>query len=130
MAKTEEKLVTVLEASAAVNTHFGATPATRITPGLLPQNPTLPAMTYHRIAGAPVSSMDGLDAMDNGLYQLDVWASTQKAAREAADAVRDAIDASADLGSTLLSVSTDYEPDTKPALYRVSMDLSLWHLES
>ena len=128
MAKTEEKLITVLESSAAVNTHFGATPATRITPGLLPQNPTLPAMTYRRIAGAPVSSMDGLDTLDNGLYQLDVWASTQKAAREAADAARDAIDASADLGSALLSVFTDYESDTR--LHRVSMDISLWHQES
>ena len=128
MPTTESKLLTVLESDAAVQTHFGTTPGTRIHPETLPQKPTLPAATYRRIAGAPVASYDGLDDLDNGLYQIDVWAETQLAARQAADALRDAIDTSADLGASLLSIFSDYEHETR--LYRFSLDFSLWHIES
>lgn len=130
MATTEQELLTVLEADAAVQTHFGATPETRIFPTVLPQKPTLPAATYQRIAGAPVNSFDGLNPLDNGLYQVDVYAATKQASREAADAIRDAIDDAAGLGAVLLDVRSAYEADTEPRLYRVSMDFSLWVDES
>ena len=126
MATAEETLVSVLEAAAAVKTLTGD--ENRIYPQILPQKPDLPAITHTRIGGAPVSSFDGQDGLDNGLYQLDCWAETAKAARQLADAVAAAIDDAAALGSTLESVVNDYEEDTR--LYRVSMDFSFWHADS
>lgn len=128
MATTEEQLVGVLEAAAGVTQWLDAPPNTRLNPLVLPQKPTLPAATYTRIGGAPVNSFDGLDGLDNGVYQIDCYAETAVVARTLADAIRDALDASAALGGTLLDVRTDYEED--PRLYRVSMDWSLWAAES
>ena len=74
-----------------------------------------------------MNSFDGLDGLDNGIYQIDAYASTAAVARIVADAIRDAIDASAALGGSLLDVRTDFEED--PRLYRVSQDWSLWAAE-
>ena len=128
MAKTAEALLSAVEGDAAAQTNLGATPATRFYPSRLPQKPALPAATYQRIGGVPVGSYDGLNPLDGGLYQIDVYAETAKAARDAADAMRDAIDRSAALGAVFTNVLTGFEPD--PRLYRVSMDVTFLHTES
>lgn len=128
MASTEEALVSTIEADAACQTHLGSSPATRFYPSVLPQAPVLPAAVWTRIAGAPVQSFDGLDTLDNAMVQIDCWAETLDAARDLAGAMRAAIDAASGLGAHFQRFWTDFED--KPRLYRVSMDVSLWVVET
>jgi hypothetical protein len=129
MPFTAETLISVVEADVACRTHLGNPPDTRFYPGRLPQKPSLPAATYQRIGGTRVDSFEGRDGLDNGLYQIDVYAASAKAAAEAATAMADAIDASAELGATFLNMSDAFEDQPDPRLYRVTMDVSLWHAE-
>src|SRR3990167_8769767 len=76
----ETLLISALEGDAAVQTHAG----TRIYPLVLPQKPTLPAITFQRVSNVRVNSFDAGGGIDNPLLQVDSWAATRKAARELA----------------------------------------------
>ena len=130
MATAEELLITALEGDAAVQTHVGLTPASRIYPLVLPQKPTLPAVTFQRIANARVNSFDACGGIDNPRIQVDCWATTRKAARELAMEVKRVVEAATTFGAWLITDAEFYEDDVDPRLYRVSMDFSTWIKES
>ena len=130
MATAEELLITALEGDAAVQTHLGATPSSRIYPLILPQDPGLPAVTFQRIANARVNSFDAGGGIDNPRIQVDCWAVSRKAARELAMEVKRVVEASTAFGGWLITDSEFFEDDVDPQLYRVSMDFSLWIKES
>lgn len=129
MPTTEEAMLNVLESDAAVQAHCGATPGTRIHPLVLPQDPTLSAITYQRIANDPMYSSDGADGLDRVRMQLDVWAASYEGAKQLVRAVKNALEAaqSAAFSAQLLTENDFYE--NAPRLYRVSLDYSIWYAE-
>lgn len=130
MASAEELLITALEGDAAVQTHVGATPSSRIYPLVLPQAPELPALTFQRIANPRVNSFDAGGGIDNPRIQVDCWGTSRKAARELAMEVKRVVENATAFGAWLVSDAEFYEDDVEPKLYRVSMDFSIWVKET
>ena len=99
----------------------------RIYPAPLPQNATLPAVTYQAISD-PQSYSNGNDTCYHlPRYQLDVWASSQKEAVRVDSTVRQALSGySGQWGAREIGFvrrgtgSSHYEPETK--LRRVRSD--------
>lgn len=100
----------------------------RIYPSPLPQNPTLPAISYQRVSRSSGLSLDGAAWPTRVRVQMDCWAATFDGVRELSDAVFRRLHgyagniASEQLQIVALEIERGdtYEPDTK--LWRVSMD--------
>ena len=60
----------------------------RIYPNLLPQNSTLPAVRYARVAATRVSAMGADPGNAMARFQIDAWAATYDQARAVAAQVR------------------------------------------
>ena len=118
----ETLLISALEGDAAVTTHVG----TRIYPLVLPQKPTLPAITFQRVSNVRINSFDAGGGIDNPLLQVDSWAATRKAARELAMEIKRVVEASTTLNAWLVSDAEFFEDDVDPKLYRVAQDFSTW----
>lgn len=67
--------------------------ADRIYPKKFPENPTYPAIVYHRISTVREYSQDGFSALTSVRFQFDVHARTYVAARDLSGKLRLAIDA-------------------------------------
>lgn len=103
---------------------------TRFYPGALPQNATLPAVTYRQISGPDTAGTTGVS---HPRYQFDCWGSTYIDASNVADQVeaafRDhvAADSPAFRGGRRASRLDVYEPATDR--FRVVVDLRLSIIE-
>jgi hypothetical protein len=86
----ETTLVAMLEAQAAVTALVDSGEAARIYPEKLPQNGTLPAITYQIVSGPRDYTQDGPDRVVTFRIQLDIYGATAAAAI----ALRDAIESS------------------------------------
>jgi hypothetical protein len=71
----------------ALETSAGA----RIYPVILPQSPTLPALTYQRVSEPRQLTHDGVTALVESRYQVTAWAPTYDAAAALAAAVGDGL---------------------------------------
>ena len=107
---------------------------TRVYPLLLPQSPTLPAVTYQRI-DAPREERFGGDPVAYPRFQIDSWAKTYAGAKAVATQVRGALQlwrtTATDpqiMDSDIESDEDLYEPDT--GLYRVRADYIITHPET
>lgn len=103
---------------ASVNTHvsgriFGA--------GHADDSPTYPYITWQVVSGRPKNFAAGAPNCDNARVQINVWARTEEAARLAATAVRDVMDAA---GYQRVLIGPEKDPQTKSI--RIQMDYSLW----
>lgn len=108
--------------------------ALRMYPSVLPQAPTLPAITYNTISAIRQNTMDGPDGLPSKRIQIDSWGSTFAQAVSLADAIRQRLDGyRGTMGSTEIKgvfANTErqlYDPD--PKLYRISMDFVIWSVE-
>lgn len=120
----EESIFSHLSTVAAITTYVGASSAARIYPVDLPQDPTLPAMSYQRISSQPQTSMGGFCGLDNPRIQIDCWATSYSAVKELAEAVRDAMMSASAFNALEISDQDLFEPDVE--IYRVSIDFSCW----
>ena len=108
--------------------------AGRIYPLMLPQNHTLPAVTFTRIAATRTRSLDGPSGMARAVFQVDAWAATYGGAKTLAETLRQALDGhrgamgSETVGGVLLTAERDLF-DHETGTYRVSMDFAIWHQE-
>lgn len=122
------------ELRAHIVTSLGAGIGGRMYPEILPQMPTLPAITYQVVSEWRRPTLHGTDGLPRVRVQMDCWANTSLEARSVADAVREAIDGFAGLmgGSPGADISgifaansfSSYDPDAK--MYRVSRDYMIW----
>lgn len=124
-----------LGADAAINAIIGAMPNTRVYPVRLPQNPTLPAITYFKVSGRRVHSSNGALGLSGPRFQIDCWASKYEDAHALAELVRKRIDGySGVMGSeTVQGVFFESERDLyepEPDQYRVSRDYFIFFEES
>lgn len=120
----EESIFSHLSTVAAITTYVGASSSARIYPVYLPQDPTLPAMSYQRISSQPQVSMGGFCNLDNPRIQIDCWATSYSAVKGMAEAVRDAMMSAAGFNALEISDQDLFEPDLE--IYRVSIDFSCW----
>jgi hypothetical protein len=105
---------------------------TRIYPITMPQNPTLPAVTYQKISGV----VDyGVSSIKRPRFQFDAWASSYSSARAVAEQIKSALNRYTGtmggaggvtvIGTWIENEMDLFEPDT--GLYRVSVDIRFEH---
>lgn len=108
---------------------------TRVTPSIVPQNSVFPAISYFRVTGQRVRSLDGPAGRGKPLMQIDLWAESYAETKALADAVRRALDGYAGpMGAVQVdAVSLNNEQDVyedAPELYRVIQDYMISHQET
>lgn len=110
----------------------------RMYPKRLPQNPTYPAIVYHRVSGNREHSHDSSSGLAHPRIQLDVYARTHVEAKAVAEAVRSVLDglpagklggsAGVDTSGVFLEDDDDgYDDDFE--IYWFRMDFSIFHNE-
>ncbi len=126
MADVEEVLVTRLGAQVTLVSN-------RVYPLILPQSPTLPALTYQGIGGTRIEGMTEGTGLIRPHLQIDAWGETYESARDVIVQVEAALDRWADATTNpvildcfaLREPLADFERETRQ--YRVSMDFEIWH---
>jgi hypothetical protein len=91
-------------------------------PLVIPQDQPLPAIDYFRMKTNPTNTIGGTSrTLDNGIFQLDVWAGTYFGAKELAEAVIDKLIEVFGKNALLLDNRDDYEA----GIYHVILQFSL-----
>lgn len=108
----------------STSTALTALVSIRIYPVMMPEDPTLPAVTFQRISNNPQWSMSGPCGMDNPTVQVDCWATSYAGAKALGDTLRAAMASAASYKSVQVADQDIYEADTE--IYRASMDFSCW----
>jgi hypothetical protein len=125
MSNIEELIYTAVTGNAGI----AALVSTRVYPMMLPQEPTLPAITYQRISTPRVTAHDGGTGLEYPRFQFDVYAATYAGARALAKLLVALFNAkkSAVTTGTVTFVESDrdnYDPDT--GVFRRMVDVVLW----
>lgn len=131
IADITEALYTKLSSTAGLT----ALVSTRIYPDLMPQSPTLPAVTYQMISNVREERHRGQTGDARPRFQLTCWAATALAAAAVANQVRLAVMA---MSGTIAAVAITgvwnagetrgYEPDT--LRYFSAIDFFIAHTET
>lgn len=117
---------------------ISARAADRVYPKLLPQDPTYPAVLYHRVATNRHHNQAGSSRLANPQFQIDVFALTLEEAIALADAVYRALDGHSGLigeapnqvdvhGCFVEEQEDGYDEDLR--LFWHSITIMLWHNE-
>ncbi len=131
----EEAIYTILTGDGVV----GPLIATRVYPGLAPQEATLPYVVYDRISTPRVRSLDGTSDLAHPRHQITSWATTYAGAKALATAVRNALDdySGAVGAETIDDAYIDDEGDVanlspgvdERRMFGVRQDFVIWHRE-
>lgn len=98
---------------------------TRVYPSILPQTPTLPAVSYARISAIPTYSLAGRSSLRHATIEINAWAMTYAEVKALAEAIEDAMDADGSAFKAVQITDQDlYESDIK--IYRVLAEYSIW----
>ncbi len=111
----------VCAANAAVKAALGASPVRLYPFGEAPQGVAKPYAVWQTIGGLPENYINQRPDMDRFALQVDVYADTATAARNAAKAMRDAIEPHAHITRW---GGESRDPETNN--YRVSFDVDWW----
>jgi hypothetical protein len=111
----------------------------RVYPVKMPQNASLPVITFQRISGERVFAMDKGSGLAFPRFQIDVWSKSYKEVKEIAEQVRLALEgyrnisSGVDINGILYLGDTDEfsseGTDLQQEIFRVSMDFRIWHNE-
>lgn len=115
-----------------LTTHEGlkALIGARAYPLRLPQEPTLPAVTYRRISGAHIQELGGPAALAQALFQVSCWGATYASAAAVATQARLALDGYVGaLGSCAVTGQRDLM-DPEPERYQCVLEAVVWHQEA
>lgn len=130
MAEIEQ----VIESKLTAHSGLSALISTRLYPLLLPQRPTLPAVTYQRISTMTIPTRDEPHAsLGRPRFQFNVWAATFASARAVAQQLRVALPTLQQASNprvdvALLQDDQDvYEADT--GKWQAILDAFIWHEE-
>ena len=122
-----------------LSTYAGLTALTsnRIYPDNLPQNPTLPAITYVQLSGNRIHAFQQDTGLTYPTYQFTCWGTSRKSAKTTATELRKALQNYNGLmggasgvnvsGVLILDESDDFDSETK--LYNTYLDFEIWHQE-
>ena len=124
----------------SIDSDISATVGTRVYLAIIPQDASLPAITYQRISGSHVRSLEGSSGASEARYQITAWASTGLAAKQLADYVRLSLDgfsgAMGDVTVKRVYLEDDrdqFEPaagNDEERRNGVLMDFSIWYHEA
>ncbi len=117
----ESEIYTVLNTNIKINRRVN----TRIYPIVMPQDVTLPAITYQRISAQMINDLGGYSNLENPHIAINCWALGYAEAKVMANEVQDAMYAATTYKATLFNDLDVYEPDLN--LFAVSMDFSCWY---
>jgi len=92
----------------------------KVTPLMLPQNTTYPAITYFNVTPVPINHLKGESTTQNARIQVDIWAESYTEVKSLYLQVKTAMSAI----SLFIGANEVYEDKTK--LYRLSLDFSVW----
>lgn len=120
MAILETKIYSALSGNATVAVKVGS----RIYPVVMPQDPTLPAITYQRIASEPVNTLEGYAGLENVHISVMSWATGYLTAKELAEDVHVALNGATAFKALLVSDLDGFDPDVN--LYVAAQDYSCW----
>jgi len=101
---------------------------TRMYPLQLPQEPTLPALTYFQVDDPPEYAHEGQAGIHHPRWQFDVWASTYLKAKQVADLLIARLHAwhsSNASYNAFIGAEQDFS-EAERELYRVSVDAIIW----
>ena len=94
--------------------------------GRLPQNPSYPNICFFRVATSYNVALDSVDALTNARFQFDIRDTTLAGAKASANALRNALTASATLKAIPVTEHDwPYEPDA--LCYRIVADYSIFY---
>lgn len=113
---------TLLYGRLAGDSGVAALVGTRVYPMMLPQTPTLPALSYQRVSS---TEQNGTTTLRTTRYQVDCWAESYSVGQSLASAVKTAMEewtsGPSVMMTEVINEIDDYEPDS--GLYRVSIDV-------
>jgi hypothetical protein len=106
-----------------------------VFPVKLPQNPTLPAITFFQVSGSRIRTMGGNNLNGRPRWQVSCWARSYLAAKALADQVVLALDGfTGTLGGTggveVQGINLENEIDQdepEVGFYQVILDFTIWH---
>lgn len=125
---------TVLFSRLSEHTGLNALVSTRVYPNLIPQNATMPVVSYHRISTHRESAMGVDTGVARARFQLDAFAATYSAVRAVAEQIRAALQRWTNASGTvvqdsfILGEQEFYEDETKR--FRVSQDFEIIYVEA
>lgn len=129
----ESVLITRAEAVAGLTALIGTSPA-RIYFGEMPQNVTLPAVSFERIVAPRVSCMGADPGLVRARFQFDVFADTKKSARLVIDQLRAAYQRWSNASGTVIQdifiagdIDLGRDPDTRQ--YHSAIDFEIIYEE-
>lgn len=135
MAELEQAVYSRLTGHAGLAALVGS----RVYPLVLPQRPTLPAVTYQRVEALRQSAMGVDTGLASARVQVDSWATTYAGSKGVAAQVRAALqrwrgtEAGVTVEDAFLERDQDlFEDEGSSAegkLYRVSQDYLIWYRE-
>lgn len=109
----------ICSADAGVQAQLGNSPCRLYPFGLAPQGITKPYAVWQQIGGSPENYINQRPDMDLFSLQIDCWASSADKARDAAKALRDAIELHANITA---SYGERRDPETKNYSYAFAVD--------
>jgi hypothetical protein len=116
----EADVRTALIAAAAVTALVG----TRIAAGVMPEGELRPYVTYQLISAQRPGSMSAHGTLRNARVQFNCWSQSYSEAKQIAQAVQDAIEASP-LFDVVFNGDLDLYDDATDCYY-VAVDYSVW----
>jgi hypothetical protein len=99
--------------------------STRVYPMNIPQNATLPAITYTQVSENPQVNLEGENALRATRYQFDCFSTTYTGAHALGEALKTAMETATAFTSIRENMTDIYNND--PEQYRVMMDFSIWY---
>ena len=130
MASIEEALFYKLANDTAVK----ALVASRVYPVLMPQDVTLPCLTYQRISTPRLHTHDKAGGTAHPRFQITVWDDNPKDVATLANAVRTCLDGFKGTVSTVViqAILSDddndgYDPESQ--IFWRNLDFFIWHEE-
>jgi len=112
-------LFVFVSSSSAVRAKFGSAPVRVFPFGSAPDKVKLPYAVWQTIGGVPENYISNAPDVDTFVVQLDVYAQTATQAREAAEALRDALEPH---GYVILWRGESRDPETNN--FRYSFDFN------
>ncbi len=98
--------------------------------GALPQEPTLPALTFFRVSTLPEYSHDGDGTLDWARWQVSCWAETHAAAESLAAQVRMRMASwHAAYGRPAFCEGQYDVPQPETGMFQVAVDFGIWWKE-
>lgn len=106
----------------------------RVHPVKLPQNPTLPAVSYVKISAAREVLMGADPGMASPVFQFDCWAETYTEAKDVCTRLRQALERynGVNAGVTIHDCYIVNETDAFESpveTFHVMLDVQVWHNE-